>query len=351
MNAAMELLPRLGVSAACEAMGVWRGSPARAQVQAFRRSFVGPHLPARRRRPAPPLALDTEERELLLVTLNSERFVDHAPATVHATLLDEGLYLGSVRTMYRLLAGPGGAVRERRDQLRHPAYAKPELMATRPNEVWSWDITKLKGPNKRTGYHLYVILDIYSRYVTGWMIAECEQDSLARQLISQTIHRYQVPANTLTLHADRGASMRSRLVSDLLVDLQVTRSHSRPHVSDDNPFSESQFKTMKYRPEFPERFGCLEDARTHSRAFFDWYNNHHRHSGIGFMTPHSIHFGHAQGIRQARQATMEAAFHANPLRFRHRSPRIAELPDAVWINPPKGKSPSSITTPETSLNS
>ena len=271
------------------------------------------------------MALDAQERQALLDTLNGERFVDTAPAAVHATLLDEGRYLGSVRTMYRLLSANGGS-RERRNQLIHPAYTKPELLAIAPNQVWSWDITKLKGPAKWTCFHLYVILDIFSRCVVGWLIALRESAELAQQLIAETVARHDIEPGTLTLHADRGASMRSKPVAALLVDLDITKSHSRPHVSDDNPYSESQFKTMKYRPDFPERFGCIEDARTHCQAFFPWYNTLHRHSGIGYMTPHSVHYGHADALRVTRQASLDAAFLAHPNRFKNRKPQPQRCP-------------------------
>jgi putative transposase len=278
--------------------------------------------------------LDIEERQALLGALNSERFADTAPAAVHATLLDEGRYLGSVRTMYRVLAA-NGECRERRNQINHPAYSKPELLALAPNQVWSWDITKLKGPAKWTCFHLYVILDIFSRYVVGWLLAPRECADLAQQLIAQTVARHDVEPGMLTLHADRGASMRSKPVAALLVDLDIVKSHSRPHVSDDNPYSESQFKTMKYRPDFPERFGCIEDARVHCQTFFPWYNTVHRHSGIGYMAPHSVHYGHAQALREIRKATLDAAFLAHPKRFKGQSPQPHDLPTAAWINPPK----------------
>ena len=332
MAGVQELTPALGEGAACRALGLWRGVLARRQALLHRKTFVGP-LARRAVRPSPPLALDTQERQVLLATLNSERFVDTAPAAVHATLLDEGRYLGSVRTMYRMLSVNGGA-RERRDQLTHPAYTKPELLATAPNQVWSWDITKLKGPAKWTCFHLYVILDIFSRCVVGWMIALRESAELARQLIAETVARHAVVPGTLTLHADRGASMRSKPVAALLIDLDITKSHSRPHVSDDNPFSESQFKTMKYRPDFPARFGSIEDARAHCKAFFPWYNTAHRHSGIGYMTPHSVHHGQAQAMFIQRQATLDAAFLAHPNRFKNRNPQPHALPTAAWINPP-----------------
>jgi len=296
------------------------------------------------------LALSVQESERLLATLNSERFVDTAPATVHAVLLDEGRYLGSVRTMYRHLAASGGT-RERRNQRVHPAYAKPELLATGSNQVWSWDLTKLKGPVKWTCFHLYVILDIYSRYVVGWMIADRECSILAKQLIAQTAALHEIVPGTLTLHADRGTSMRSKTVAELLVDLVITRSHSRPHVSDDNPYSEAQFKTLKYRPEFPARFGCIEDARTYCRAFFGWYNSEHRHSGIGFMTPHNLHFGHAAAINLTRQSALDRAFLAHPERFRQRRPQPPALPVAAWINPPKKENATGVPTPPCTVNS
>lgn len=343
MAAALELAPTLGVGAACRAMGLWRGAPAREQARVHRRTVMGPPRP-RAPRPCPPLALDVNERRTVLDTLNSERFADTAPAAVHATLLDEGTYVGSVRTMYRLLAAQAGSLgcRERRNQLTHPAYTKPELLATAPNQVWSWDITKLKGPAKWTCFHLYVILDIFSRFVVGWLIAPRECSELAQQLIADTVARHHVQPGTLTLHADRGAAMRSKPVASLLVDLDVARSHSRPHVCDDNPYSESQFKTMKYRPDFPERFGCIEHARTHCQVFFPWYNAEHRHSGIAHMTPHSVHYGLAADMRVIRQATLDAAFLANPNRFKNKPPHLPPMPTAAWINPPpQEKKPAS----------
>ena len=332
MAGAQELAPRLGSGAACQVMGLWRGAPARQLASLHRAAFVGPRR-ARAARPRPPLALDALESQVLLDTLNSERFADTAPAAVHATLLDEGRYLGSVRTMYRLLAANGGT-RERRNQLVHPAYTKPELLALAPNQVWSWDITKLKGPVKWSCFHLYVILDIFSRHVVGWLIADRESAELAEQLIADTVARHDVEPGMLTLHADRGTSMRSKPVAALLVDLDVAKSHSRPYVSDDNPFSEAQFKTMKYRPDFPARFGCLADARAFCQEFFAWYNNQHRHSGIGYMTPHSVHYGAATAIHATRQATLNGAFLAHPERFKGKNPQPHALPAAVWINPP-----------------
>lgn len=310
--------------------------------------MVGPR-PRRAVRARPPLALDAQENTLLLDTLNSERFADTAPAAVHATLLDEGRYLGSVRTMYRLLRAQGGSC-ERRRQLTHPAYAKPELLAIAPNQVWSWDITKLKGPAKWTCFHLYVVLDIFSRHVVGWMLAERESADLAEQLIADTVSRHDVQRGMLTLHADRGAAMRSKPVAALLVELDIAKSHSRPHVSDDNPYSESQFKTLKYRPDFPARFGCIEDARVHCQAFFAWYNTEHRHSGIGYMTPQAVHYGQAPALRDARQVALDAAFLATPQRFKGRRPQPHALPTAAWINPPTSETNAQKTTQPCTVN-
>lgn len=266
MEAFHQLEPQVGIAAACAALSINRAQIYRERARAL------PQQPcAKAPRPRPPLALSEGERQELLQILDSERFADVAPASVYATLLDEGRYHGSVRTLYRLLAQENQSG-ERRRQRVHPVYEKPELLATRANEVWSWDITKLKGPVKWSCYHLYVILDIFSRYVVGWMIAQREAAELAEQLIADTAAKQQIAPGTLTLHADRGTSMRSKPVAALLVDLDIARTHSRPHVSDDNPFSEAQFKTLKYRPDFPKRFGSIEDARAHCQQFFHWYN-------------------------------------------------------------------------------
>jgi putative transposase len=343
MGAVHVLAPEVGLARACAALRVHRGAIYRDDAR--RRHLT--MLPLMRLpRPAPPLAFSDMERQALQAVLCSERFADCAPPTIYATLLDEGTYLGSVRTMYRLLAADGQA-RERRNQLTHPAYAKPELLATGPNEVWSWDITKVKGPAKWTCFHLYVILDIFSRYVVGWMIAPHERAELAEQLIAETIAKQGIAPGMLTLHADRGTSMRSKAVAELLVDLEVTKSHSRPYVSDDNPFSEAQFKTLKYRPDFPARFGCIEDARAHCQQFFRWYNGSHRHSGIGFMTPEAVHHGQAKALFKQRADTLDAAFAAHPKRFKGKSPQPPKLPSAAWINPPK-KEPAINKTPDPS---
>jgi putative transposase len=269
----------------------------------------------------------------VLDVLHEPRFVDLAPAEVYATLLDEGAYLCSERTMYRLLAGHT-EVRERRDQLRHPTYAAPELLACRPNELWSWDITKLLGPTKWTYFYLYVMLDVFSRYVVGWMVAHRESAMLAERFIHETCARQGIGRNQLTIHADWGPAMTSKPVAFLLADLGITKTHSRPHVSNDNPFSEAQFKTLKYWPAFPERFGSLEDARAFGHSFFSWYNNEHHHSGLGYLTPAMVHYRFAEGIRDQRQVVLAAAFAAHPERFVGGMPRPAALPTTVWINPP-----------------
>ena len=280
-----------------------------------------------------PRALLAEERHRVLSVLHEERFCDQAPGEVYATLLDEGQYLCSERTMYRILA-ENHEVRERRDQLRHPRYAPPQLLATRPNEVWSWDITKLLGPSKWTYFYLYVILDIFSRYVVGWMVAYRESAVLAQRLMEQTIKRQDIEPGKLTLHADRGSSMTSKAVALLLADLGVTKTHSRPHISNDNPYSESQFKTMKYRPEFPERFGCLQDTRGFCGEFFHWYNDEHHHSGLGYLTPFAVHFGQAHEQREQRALVLRRAYERNPGRFVRGLPQPLALPEQVWINKP-----------------
>lgn len=281
-----------------------------------------------------PRALSLGEREGVLGVLNSERFWDQAPGEVYATLLDEGKYLCSERTMYRILA-EHQQVRERRDQLRHSGYQAPELVASRPNEVWSWDITKLLGPAKWTYLYLYVILDIFSRYVVGWMLAYRESAELAKKLIEHTVERHNIEPGTLTVHADRGAPMKSKVVAFFLAELGVTKTHSRPYVSNDNPYSESQFKTMKYRPEFPERFGSYQDAHRFCTEFFPWYNHEHHHSGLGYLTPYEVHYGLAEKRREQRAAVLQQAYERNPQRFVRGLPKPALLPTAAWINKPK----------------
>ena len=284
-------------------------------------------------RKKPVRALPEDERERILKVLHEPRFMDLAPAEIYATLLDEGVYLCSISTMYRILR-TADEVRERRDQVRHPAYAKPELLASKPNEVWSWDITKLRGPNKWVPYCLYVIMDIFSRYVVGWLVADRESAELAKRLIDHTARKQHVPPGQLTIHADRGSSMTSKPVAYLLADLGITKTHSRPHTSNDNPYSEAHFKTLKYRPEYPDRFGSLQDARAFCRRFFTWYNHEHYHSGISLLTPATMHYGTAQEVIQKRAAVLEAAYQAHPERFVNKPPRPAPAPIAAWINPP-----------------
>ena len=320
-----ELTPLIGTRPACRALGV---SPA----TIYRRRRPPAPQP-RRPRPKSERALSITERESVLEVLHSERFIDHSPAQVWATLLDEGRYLCSQRTMYRVLAEAGEG-RERRDQLSRPAYTKPELLAEQPNEVWTWDITKLLGPAKWTYHYLYVILDVFSRYAVGWTIQHRESSSVAEQLISQAVDQQQIQPHQLTIHADRGSSMTSKPVAFLLADLGITKTHSRPYTSTDNPYSEAQFKTLKYRPGFPKRFESIEHARLFGRQFFDWYNHQHRHSGIGLMTPETVHYGRAQTRHAERSRVLTAAYHTNPERFVNGAPQPPELPTAAWINKP-----------------
>jgi len=286
--------------------------------------------------------LSDTERQTLREVLYSERFADCAPRTVYARLLDEGRYLGSVRTMYRLLAAVGGS-HERRNQRIHPAYAKPELLALQPNQVWSWDITQLRGPSKGIYYYLYVILDIFSRYAVGWMMAEQELAALAEQLMGETCTKQGVDRGSLTIHADNGGAMTSKSLALLLADLGVAKSHSRPHVSDDNPFPEAQFKTLKYHPGYPERFGSLPDARGWGREFFDWYNNEHHHTALGLLTPADVHYGRSAVVLAKRQEVLQRAYEAHPERFVKGAPKVLELPPAVWINPPTSSETPSAT--------
>jgi putative transposase len=322
LSAATALAAQVGWQPACEALGV-----SRATVYRRRRPPE-----AARPRPRPARALTPAEHEAVVAQLHSPRFVDSAPREIYATLLDEGQYLCSPRTMYRLLAA-AHELKERRNQLRHVA-PRPELLARGPNEVWSWDITKLLGPAKWTYYYLYVILDIFSRYVVGWMVAHAESAQLAERLIAATCERQGIAPGQLTIHADRGTSMTSKAVAVLLVDLGVIRTHSRPHVSNDNPFSEAQFKTLKSRPAFPDRFGSVEDARAFCHPFFAWYNLEHRHGGIGWLTPAMVHYGQVDAVGTARRHVLTAAYAAHPERFVRRPPAPPTVPDAVWINPP-----------------
>ncbi len=321
-----ELTTIIGTRPACRALGA---SPATIYR---RRRPPAPRPP--RPRASSPRALSEPEREAVLAELHSERFVDSAPAQVWATLLDEGRYLASERTMYRLLAAEHGPARERRAQLKHPPYAAPELLAEQPNEVYSWDITKLKGPATWTYFYLYVILDVFSRYAVGWTVQQREDSLVAKDLIAQVCEQQHIQPDQLTVHADRGSSMTSKPVAFLLADLGVLKTHNRPYTSTDNPYSEAQFKTLKYRPGFPARFDSIEHARGFCREFFSWYNHEHRHSGIGLMTPDAVHHGRAQAIHADRARVLAGAYAATPERFVQRPPRPPALPTAAWINKP-----------------
>jgi putative transposase len=315
----------VGVAPVCQALAVPRASYYRWQQP----KAEAPTPPRR-----VPRALPPEERQQVLALLHDDRFADLPPAEVYATLLDEGKYVCSIRTMYRVLK-ENAQVHERRRQLRHPRYAAPELLATRPNQLWSWDITKLKGPAKWTYFYLYVILDVFSRFVVGWMAACRESATLAQRLIEETCARQGIAQAQLTIHADRGPAMLAKSVALLLADLGVTKTHSRPHVSNDNPFSESQFKTLKYYPEFPERFGSLPDTRSFLGDFFLWYNTMHHHSALGWLTPYDVHYGLAETRRAEREAALQKAFAATPERFVRGVPIPPALPQAVWINKPR----------------
>jgi putative transposase len=330
MDLALALRPTVGVVPLCRALSIPRASLYRhARPDATTQEALSPAEPGR----ASPRALRSDERQAILDVLHAPRFQDRSPTEAYATLLDEGVYLASERTFYRLLAAAGETA-ERRDQLVHPTYHKPELLATRPNEVWSWDITKLLGPTKWTYYYLYVILDIFSRYVVGWMVAHQELAALAERLIADTIAKQGITPDQLTLHADRGTSMTSKPVALLLADLGVTKTHSRPHVSNDNPYSEAQFKTFKYRPGFPERFTSIEHARSFGHDLIHWSNTEHRHTGIGLMTPEAVHYGRADALYAARALVLRQAYTAHPERFVNQIPMPPPLPTAAWINPP-----------------
>jgi putative transposase len=323
---AIEAVTTTGETAAlCHSVGLARATLYRRRQHA-RVSAPTPRGPSSR-------ALVQAERQAVLDILHSERFVDQSPAEVQATLLEEQTYLCSTRTMYRILDA-AQEVRERRDQARHPTYAKPELVATAPNQIWSWDITKLKGPIPYLYYSMYVILDLFSRYVVGWMVAAHENAHLAERLIDATCRKQGIGPHQLTIHADRGAPMRSKLVAELFSDLSIAASHSRPRISNDNPFSEAQFRTFKYRPEFPDRFGAIEHARSVGRDLFAWYNDAHHHSGLSYLTPADVHYGRATATLAVRHRTRLAAYAAHPERFVQGPPRLEILPHAVWINPP-----------------
>ncbi len=313
----------LGVRALCAALGESRATW-------YRSRKTRPAISSQRQSPR---RLTMPEKRRVLDVLNSERFQDVAPGEVYATLLDEGTYLCSERTMYRILSRHGQN-RIRRQSVPR-LYAKPELLAARPNELWSWDITKLKGPVKWTYYYLYKILDVFSRYVVGWMIAYRESGDLARDLIEETCRKQEIIPGTLTVHADNGSSMKSGTLCQLLTDLGVTKTHSRPHVSNDNPFSESAFKTLKYWPGYPKRFGSIADARLFCHQFFGWYNTEHRHSGIAMVTPENVHYYTHQEVLYAREQTLANACRLHPERFVKGIPTVRQVPSEVWINKPK----------------
>ena len=330
MDAVAALPPDGGlIGAACAALGLSRAS-------FHRRTAAARCPPAPRPRPAPARALAVAERQAVLDLLRQPRFVDQAPAEVYAELLDGGLYYCSISTMYRILR-ENAELKERRQQLRHPPYKKPELIAEAPNQVWSWDITKLMGPAKWTYFYLCVIIDIFSRRVVAFQVADAESVALFKPLFEHAVKKHAVPPGQLTLHADRGPTMKAKATAFLLADLGVTKSHSRPHTSNDNPFSESLFKTCKYQPQFPERFGSIQDAKAFCRRFFQWYNADHHHLGIGLMTPNQVHYGQADEIYAQRQKTLDQAFRVNPNRFVNKTPNPPQKPTAVWINPPQIK--------------
>jgi putative transposase len=318
--------PRHGVAPCCRTLEV-----ARASFYRWRRRLRHPGLA--RRRPTPRRAYTGSERQEVLEVVNSERFRDHSVPEVLYTCLEEGRYLASPSTVYRFLKQEK-ATRERRNQLIHPVYARPELLATAPNQVWSWDITKLRGPVKWTYFYLYVLLDIFSRYVVGWLIANRESARIASILIADSCHRHQIAPGQLSIHADRGPAMRSKTVGQLFDDLQVVPSFSRPHVSNDNPFSEAQFKTLKYQPSYPDRFGSIQHSRAFARQFFPWYNTEHHHAGIAGLAPSAVHFGRADEVLDRRHTVLLEAYQLHPERFVAGPPKRPQLPSAVWINPP-----------------
>ena len=321
-----DISDQIGTKTACDAFGLARSSYYYQPKPAVQDDYHS-------ERKSPDFAYSHQEKQNILDVMNSELYMDQTPYEIFASELDRGKYLCSIRTMYRILA-ENDQVKERRNVKRSCNYHKPELLATQPNEVWSWDITKLKGPQKWTYFYLYVILDIFSRYVVGWMVAFRELASLATKLIEETCKRQNITPGQVTLHADRGSSMKSKPVAFLLSDLGITKSHSRPYVSNDNPYSESQFKTLKYCPDFPNKFNCIAEAREFCRYFFNWYNTQHYHSGIGFLTPESVHYGFAEEVLLERKNVLLKAFEENPERFRNKKPALQNLPKSVWINKP-----------------
>jgi putative transposase len=331
MQAVAELAQKTGMVAACRSLNIPRSSLYRVRQAEQSPEPVEPA--SQRQRPQPVRALSDEEKAQVRTVLNSERFVDQSPREVYATLLDEGIYLCHWRTMYRVL-DEHQEVRERRNQLQHPVYAKPELLATARNQLWSWDITKLRGPVTWTYYYLYVMLDVFSRYVVAWMLAERESAALATELTAAACANQGIEPGQLTIHADRGSPMVAKTMSLLMSDLGVSQSHSRPHVSDDNPYSEAQFRTLKYRPDYPDRFGSLMDARAWCERFFAWYNQDHHHTSLHLLTPADVHYGRADEKLVQRQQVRQHAYAAHPERFVKGVPTTPTLAQAVWINPP-----------------
>ena len=328
-----ELAVETSIATACALLGRSRAGHYRARQEEQRRARrpFGPQpRPTQPVRPTPPNALSPVEREQVLGVLTQPRFADKAVAQTWATLLDEGTYLCSMSTMHRILRAHSLAG-ERRRQASHPPRKKPELLATRPGQVWSWDITKLRGPTRGVYYDLYVVIDIYSRYIVAWTLAAGEDSEIAKTMLEEAMGVHGIPD---AIHADRGTSMTSKPVAQLLLDLGVDRSHSRPHVSNDNPYSEAAFKTLKYAPVFPTNFGSLQDARAFCEEFFAYYNHEHRHCGIGLHTPASVHHDTATQVSAQRQATLDAAYVANPERFTRQRPEAPKLPTAAWINQP-----------------
>jgi len=318
-----------GLKAACALLELPRSSYYRQEKNKSNTAAIG----SKPRKAAPPRALTAQECQAILEIVNSERFMDKSPREIYAALLDEGIYLCSWRTIYRLLKDRG-EVRERRNQAVAPIYKRPELLAIKPRQLWSWDITKLRGAQRYCYYQLYVIIDVFSRFIVGWMLSEQESGELAEEFIAETCAKEGIGVNELTLHADRGSSMKSKCVAQLLADLGVQKSHSRPHVSNDNPFSEAQFKTLKYRPSYPDRFGCIEDARVWVREFINWYNQEHHHVGLSLLTPAMVHHGVGGKVLADRAQTMDKFYEIHPDRFVKGAPKMGKLPEAVWINPP-----------------
>ena len=323
MQGVLFLAPIVGVAAACLALCMSRSRYYRAQKP----------KPEPTPRPRPARALSDDERAKVLATLDSDAFMDKAPAQVFAKLLEDGEYLCSVRTMYRVLAA-NDQVRERRAQRQQPTYTKPQLVATAPNQVWTGDITKLPGPTKGTYFALYVILDLYSRYIVGWQVALRESAAVYQDLVKACCKDQGVVPEQLTIHSDRGSPMTAKSTALLYVDLGIAKSHSRPYTSNDNPYSEANFRTLKYRPDMPDQLGSVEHARQVVNALVDWYNDDHYHVGLALMHPADVHFGRTADIIAARQRVLDAAHAAHPERFVTGRPIQKAPPPAAWINPP-----------------